>query len=73
MSSPIASDAIGSHRRLIPQFSTKPGQNPFFQKISDNVTAPLLLGLLILLFKDSLLSTTTLGQNLSPTDCRHCD
>jgi len=43
------------------------------QKISDNVTAPLLLGLLLRLFKDSLYSTTTPGQNLSPTDRRHCD
>ena len=33
------------------------------EKISDNVTAPLLLGLLLGLFKDSLFSTTTPGQN----------
>ena len=33
------------------------------EKISDNVTAPLLLGLLLRLFKDSLFSTTTPGQN----------
>ena len=51
MSSPI--EAIGGSFH---NFSTKPGQNPL--KISDNVTAPLLLGLLLRLFKDSLFSTT---------------
>ena len=37
------------------------------------MTAPLLLGLLLQLFKDSLFSTTTPSQNLSPTGRRHCD
>jgi len=42
-------------------------------KISDNVTAPLILGLLLRLFNDSLFSTMTPGQNLSPTDRRQCN
>jgi len=71
MSSQIASDAIGGHRRLIPRFFDKTWLKSF-KKISDNVTAPLLLGLLLRLFKDSLFSTTTPSQNLSPTDRRHC-
>jgi len=49
------------------------GQNQNSLKISDNVTAPLLLGLLLRLSNNSLFSTTTPGQNLSPTDRRHCD
>ena len=47
-------EAIGGSSH---DFSTKPCQNPL--QNSDNVTAPLLLGLLLPLFKDSLFSTTT--------------
>jgi len=56
------------NRSLNPQIFDKT-----WSKTSDNVTAPLLLGLLLRLFKDSLFSTTTPDQNLSPTDRRHCD
>jgi len=67
-SPPMQSEAIAGSSH---DFSTKPGPNPL--KIADNVTAQLVLGLLLRLFEDSLFSTTTPGQNLSPTDRRHCD
>ena len=50
---------IVSDRRLIP----RQNRVKILEKISDNVTAPLLFGLLLGLFKDSLISTTTPGQN----------
>jgi len=48
-SPPMQSEAIGGSSHY---FSTKHGQNPL--KIPENVTAPLSLGLLLRLFKDSL-------------------
>jgi len=53
-SPPMQSESIGGSSH---DFLTRPCQNPL--KISDIMTAPLLLGLLLRLFQDSLFSTTT--------------
>ena len=61
----IVSDRLRCNRRRSEANPTIFRQNrvKILEKISDNVTAPLLLGLLLGLFKDSLFSTTTPGQN----------
>ena len=67
-SPPMQSEAIGGSSH---DFSTKPGQNPL--KHLRQCDWSTFIRIISTIVQGFFISTTTPGQNLSPTDRRHCD